>query len=221
MDSVDRLAAPEVQSMRFGDLRIAFDDRVLRPRPWTAAQSEWAAELLARVPEGDVLELCAGVGHIGLLAVSSNQRRLVCVDLDPRAAAYAGCNTLAAGLGQRVEVREGRVQDVLLEGERFPLVIADPPWVRHDATDRFPEDPLLAIDGGEDGLEVARACLRVIESHLAAGGIALLQLGSLEQVEQIRSWLGVGHGLLVVETRDFPGSGVLVRLDIVEGTGSR
>ena len=37
----------EPEDMDFGRLRIAFDDRVLRPRPWTAAQSEWAAEILA------------------------------------------------------------------------------------------------------------------------------------------------------------------------------
>ncbi|MBI2244007.1 MAG: methyltransferase, partial [Nocardioides sp.] len=62
--------APE--TMGFGPLRITFDGRVLRPRPWTAAQSEWAAEILADAPAGPVLELCAGAGQIGLLAVAGS-----------------------------------------------------------------------------------------------------------------------------------------------------
>ena len=57
--------------MVFGHLPIAFDERVLRPRPWTVAQSRWAAELLHDRPAPSaVLELCAGAGHIGLLALA-------------------------------------------------------------------------------------------------------------------------------------------------------
>src|SRR3954470_22156804 len=66
--------------MTFGDLPIEYDDRVLEPRAWTALQAEWAADLLEEAPPGPVLELCSGAGHIGLLAVSRQRRRLVCVD---------------------------------------------------------------------------------------------------------------------------------------------
>ena len=50
------------------------------------------------------------------------------------------------------------MDEVLAPDERFALVIADPPWVPRAETGRFPEDPLLAIDGGDDGLDLARAC---------------------------------------------------------------
>ena len=64
----------------------------------------------------------------------------------------------------------GRISDVLAPGERFPLIIADPPWVRRAETRRFPEDPLLAIDGGDDGMSVVRECLAAIAAHLAPAG---------------------------------------------------
>ena len=49
--------------------------------------------------------------------------------------------------------------DVVLDPhERFAVVIADPPWVPRADTGRYPEDPVLAIDGGDDGLDLARAC---------------------------------------------------------------
>lgn len=206
-------AAParKPQTMRFGTLDIAFDNRVLRPRPWTTAQSFWAADLMRAAPEGDVLELCTGAGHIGLLAVAGNQRRLVAVDLDPVAAAFAAGNADAAGITARVEIREGPMDQVLDDDERFAVVIADPPWVRRAETGRFPEDPLLAIDGGADGLDLARTCLSVIAAHLAPGGSALLQLGSADQLDDLANALDCG--LRVHEIRDYQEMGVLVRLD--------
>ena len=180
-----------METMDFDGLTIDFDDHVLRPRPWTVAQSRWAADLLAELPDGPVLELCCGAGQIGLAAVARTGRSLVCVDLNPVAVAYTERNARAAGLGDRVTVREGRLVEEVGTDERFPLVIADPPWVESSGTGAFPEDPLEAIDGGADGLAVARQCLEVIETRLVGPGAALLQLGTVDQVAALMS-LGSG-----------------------------
>jgi methylase of polypeptide subunit release factors len=206
-------AAPSVpETIDFGGLRISFDDRVLRPRTWTEHQSHWAAELLPDVPPGDVLELCSGAGQIGLLAVAASTRRLVCVDLNPAAAELTLENARAAGMQDRVEMRLGRIDQVLTAGESFPMVIADPPWVRRAETDRFPEDPLVAIDGGDDGLSVARECLAAVAEHLAPGGVALFQLGPGGQAEELAA-LAADAGLVAGEVRTFGDRGVLLRLD--------
>jgi len=198
----------EVETIAFGPLQIAFDQRVLRPRPWTAAQSGWAAELIAQAPAGPILELCAGAGQIGLLAVVGSGRRLVCVDVDPAACAFARRNARAAGLADLVEVREGAVDEVLGDDERFAVVIADPPWVRHSDVGRYPEDPLRAIDGGPDGVALARTCVDVARRHLRPDGSVLLQLGTAQQVDLLDT-----DGLTVAEIRAYP-RGVLVRLDL-------
>jgi release factor glutamine methyltransferase len=197
--------------MRFGTLDIAYDDRVLEPRAWTTAQSEWAAELLESVPDGPVLELCAGAGHIGLLAIQASPRPLVAVDLNPAACAFIAANAEAAGLADHVEVREGKLEEVLGPDDQFALVIADPPWVPSSDTGRFPEDPEIAIDGGTDGLDLARACIRVIGGHLMVGGAAVLQLGNLDQADALTD-LATSCGLVLARPRTFE-RGVLVRLD--------
>lgn len=199
------------QSLRFGSLDIAFDARVLQPRPWTTAQSEWAAELLPELPEGPALELCAGAGQIGLLAIAREPRELVAVDLNPVACAYVAQNAAAAGLADWLDIREGALEEALDPDERFALVLADPPWVPHADVGRFPADPLVAIDGGADGLEIARACVRTIGRHLAEGGAAILQVGTTAQVERLADDLAAA-GLAVVGVREL-GGGVLVRLD--------
>ena len=210
MTSTKPSAAPAAASIELGGLAIAYDDRVLAPRAWTAAQSQWAESLLEDAPPGPVLELCTGAGHIGLLAVLHNDRRLVAVDANPVACDYARRNAAAAGLSDRVEVREARLEEALEPDELFPAIVADPPWVPSDRTADFPEDPLLAIDGGADGLTVARLCLQVARAHLLPSGAMLLQLGSVAQATALQDFLdGAGWPLAVSEVRQPAPNGVV------------
>jgi methylase of polypeptide subunit release factors len=209
-----RAAAEASRSVDFQGLSIEYDDRVLTPRPWTAAQSVWAAELIAVAPPGPVLELCSGAGHIGLLAVSLAPRRLVCVDADPVACGFLRRNAGRAGI--RVDVREGPMDQVLTSEERFAVVIADPPWVPAADVARFPEDPVTAIDGGPDGLDLVRGCLDVIDRHLVLAGSALVQVGPDGQADRLAELVADHDDLTVIEVRQFE-RGALVQLDRVAG----
>lgn len=197
--------------IRFGDLDIVYDGSVLCPREWTLAQSQWAAALLVDAPPGPVLELFTGAGHIGLAAVVDGSRDLVMVDLNPAACSLARLNADMSGMGDRAEVREGRVDEVLRDDERFVVIIADPPWVPSSDIGEFPEDPTIAIDGGSDGLELARQACDVIGRHLVPGGSAVLQLGTVAQARAIDDHLATTSRLRVVETRTYE-RGVLLRL---------
>lgn len=202
------------RTLSFGPLRIAYDDRVLEPRPWTFAQSEWAAELLEGTPPGAILELCSGAGQIGLAAAVLSGREVVLVDASEAACEISVRNAADAGLGGRVEVRHGPMDAVLRPEERFALVLADPPYIPTTDTGTFPEDPLGAIDGGDDGLDLARLCLSVAAAHLAAGREVLLQLRDLTQAEQLAAELRDGPGVPLehVDARVVEGRGALLRL---------
>ncbi len=188
----------------FGGLEIAYDDRVLEPRAWTAMQSRWAADLLDGDPAARILELCAGAGHIGLLATSLSGASLVCLDLNPVACDFARANAERAGLAGRVEVRCAPLEEAGHQGdglpETFDLVIADPPWVLRAELDRFPDDPTLAIDGGDDGLDVARACVVRARAALSVGGDLLVQLGDEPQAGALGTW-AAERGWRTVEVR--------------------
>lgn len=179
-----------MRSVVVGGLTIAYDERVLAPRPWTELQGRWAAELAATVPEGPILELFAGVGHIGLVAADGCGRALVQVDANPAACELARRNAAAAGI--RVDVRCGRIDEALDPDERYPLVLADPPYLPTDALGDFPDDPAIAVDGGADGLDLARAAVAVVDRVLLPGGEALLQLWGRAQVERLVEQLPPG-----------------------------
>ncbi len=210
----------EPRATPFGSLVIAYDERVLAPREWTTAQSAWAAELLHELPGGPVLELCCGAGHIGLLAVQGSRRDLVQVDRNPVACAFARTNAERARPRGRVEVREGPMDEVVAADERFALVIADPPYLPAAAVGTFPEDPVLAVDGGTDGLDLVWLCLEMIRRHLAPAGQALLQLRDTMQSDALRDRLAADDGALrLVEVRAVGDHGVVARLTRADPEG--
>ena len=198
--------------MRFGPVTVEFDHTVLRPRPWTLALAEWAAELTDATV---LLEVGCGAGHIGLAAAVLSRSSLVQVDRSPAAYRWAQHNAAANGLTGLVSQRCGTVADVLAEGERFALVLADPPYVPSSEVDRFPDDPPGAIDGGPDGLTQVRSFLTEVAPHVASDGSLLLQLRGRPQVDALRAWLSTGPpapALVSVETREYGDDGAVTRL---------
>lgn len=202
------------ETVVFGPISVTFDDKVLRPRPWTLAQSTWAAELAGTVPAGRILELCCGAGQIGIAAAVNASRGLVLIDADATACQYAAANAAAAGISARVEVRCGSMDVALEAAEVFPLILADPPWVCSADTTRFPDDPLLAIDGGPDGLDLARSCVENIGRHLGSDGAAVLQLRDEDQAARIQAHLVQRPqiGLRLSEVRTSAPHGCLAKL---------
>src|SRR5947209_7641166 len=122
---VAAMASEQIEQMAFGPLTVTFDASVLRPRPWTAAQGEWASELVATgaAPDGPLLELCSGAGQIGLVATALSGRPLLQVDASQPACRFARANADAAGpdIAERVSIRCAPFEQALHEDESFAV----------------------------------------------------------------------------------------------------
>jgi release factor glutamine methyltransferase len=107
------------------------------------------------------------------------------------------------------------VQTALRADEQFPVIIADPPYLPSSATGRWPQDPVLAIDGGADGLNLIRACLKVAAEHLSRGGCMLLQVAGSGQAAQVDRILQArpGWGLQAGELRTVDAERAVLRVD--------
>jgi len=195
----------------FGPIEVEYDDTVLTPRPWTLAQSEWAAEL----SDGEVmLELGCGAGQIGLAGAVLSGSCVIQVDRHEPACWWAARNAERNGCADLAEQRCGTASEVLAEGESFSLVLADPPYVPSAEVGAFPDDPLGAIDGGVDGLTEVRSFLAGVVPHLRPGADVLLQLRGLTQVDQLQQWLTHSStlGLAIAETRVYGADRSVTRL---------
>jgi len=203
-------AGPRAE-LSFGPLVVRYDDSVIEPRPWTIAQSEWAAEAALGVPAGPILELCCGAGHIGLATAVLTGRPLVQVDASAAACDLARDNARRTGLAPVVAVRRRQLLDAAASHERFPVILADPPYIPSGEVGSF-DDPEHAIDGGADGLDLAAACCVVAADHLVAGGVFSLQLGGRDQWERLARRLPLP--LRFVEHRSYGADRSVVHLTL-------
>jgi release factor glutamine methyltransferase len=126
-----------------------------------------------------VVDLCCGSGAVGVaLAAAVGPLELHAADVDPAAVRCARRNLAAAG----GRAYEGDLFDALPTGlrGRVDLVVANAPYVPADAVALMPaearlHEPLVALSGGADGLDVLRRVVAGAPAWLAPGGHVLVE----------------------------------------------
>lgn len=168
-----------LHSAYFMGLKFYVDDRVLIPRQDTETLAEAVIVALHEFPEPDVLDLCAGSGAIGLsvktLIPSAN---VTLTDLSRDALEVVRKN--AHELNVDVETRHGDLFKAVGK-DRFDLIVSNPPYIPHDdlagLQREVRREPMLALDGGSDGLDVYRRIAAEVSAHLNPGGFLYLEVG--------------------------------------------
>jgi release factor glutamine methyltransferase len=161
----------------FRGLRITVAPGVFVPRRRTEFLVEQA---LAQAPGSTVVvDLCCGSGAVGAaLAAGLGRVELHAADIDPVAVGCARGNVAAAG----GHVHQGDLFDALpdeLRG-RIGILAANVPYVPSDEIGLLPleardHEPLVALDGGTDGLDVLRRVAAEAPRWLAPGGCVLVE----------------------------------------------
>lgn len=168
-----------LHSAYFMGLKFYVDDRVLIPRQDTETLAEAVIVALHEFPEPDVLDLCTGSGAIGLsvktLIPSAN---VTLTDLSRDALEVVRKN--AHELNVDVETRHGDLFKAVGK-DRFDLIVSNPPYIPHDdlagLQREVRREPMLALDGGSDGLDVYRRIAAEVSAHLNPGGFLYLEVG--------------------------------------------
>lgn len=160
------------------------DERAIVPRSYIGELLAGDEFSLMRDPEAvaTVLDLCTGSGALAILAAMAFPNAEVsAVDLSPGALEVARENVALHGLEERVALYEGDLFSPLGDA-RFDLIVTNPPYVDAEAMAMLPAEyraePVLALDGGPDGLDVVRRILAEAPLHLNAGGGLLCEIGT-------------------------------------------
>lgn len=181
----------------FWSLDFALAPETLVPRPETETLVEAA---LTAFPDRDaplrVLDLGTGTGAI-LAAILTERPRAtgVGVDLSEGAARRARANLAAHGLAGRSLVVVGNWAAAIKGG--FDLALSNPPYISRGEIKALgrevrEHDPLLALDGGDDGLDAYHAIIRDLPRLLGKGGRAILELGIGQEAEVARLLVDAG-----------------------------
>lgn len=168
------------QSDQHGETGAAPDGQPVEP----AEPAAPAAPPVLVEPGCRVLEIGTGTGCIALSIASERPgTRVVATDLSPQAVALATRNRDALGLERAVSVVEGDLASAVdpeLMGT-FSVLVSNPPYIPSAVVPTLPQEvigyePGLALDGGEDGLDVFRRILELAPRALAPGGMLCCEL---------------------------------------------
>ncbi|WIG98416.1 peptide chain release factor N(5)-glutamine methyltransferase [Myxococcus sp. SDU36] len=158
------------------------DARVLIPRPETELLVEAALRMLPKDAPGRALDVCTGSGCIAIsLAAERPQATVIATDLSPDACALARENAQALGVADRVTVLQGDLFAPVPAGERFQVVVSNPPYIASEEiaglSAEVRREPKLALDGGPDGLVAVRRVVTGARQWLEPGGLLAMEIG--------------------------------------------
>jgi release factor glutamine methyltransferase len=186
----------------FFGLAFQVDRRALIPRPETERLVELAeGEVMRRLAAGPrgaddppilIADVGTGSGAIAVALAVTLRRRgaidavaLVATDISADALDLAKENAVGHAVADRMTFAEGDLLTdaaALRDRRPFDLILANLPYVRHDAMAGLPRatsfEPVLALDGGPDGLTVIGRLLDSLPETLAPDGVALLEIGA-------------------------------------------
>lgn len=168
-------------SRHFYGLPFKVDARVLVPRPETELLVEAILRNVPKDAPARLLDLCTGSGCVAVaFAVERPQASVWATDLSKDACDVAKENAETHGVGARVTIKEGDLYAPLPPGVLFDAIASNPPYIPSaEIPGLMPEvrkEPLLALDGGADGLTVIRRIVADARGRLKAGGALALEI---------------------------------------------
>jgi release factor glutamine methyltransferase len=200
----------------FCGLRIAVEPGVFVPRRRTEFLAGRAVSLASAHPGSPgpvVVDLCCGSGALGVaVAAALPAADLHAADIDPAAVRCARRNVIPAG----GRVYEGDLYGPLpaaLRG-RVSLLLANVPYVPTREVAFLPaeasrHEPLVALDGGADGLDVLRRVAAAAPRWLAPGGHLLTEVSDRQAAAAAAIMTGSGLTPQVVTSADVPATVVI------------
>jgi release factor glutamine methyltransferase len=174
-----------VGSASFCGLEMAVNRHVLIPRPETELLAEAGWQFLSTLNSqpSTALDFGTGSGCIAIaLAAKCPTTRVVALDLSAEALSIAKQNAATNSVVERSEFRHGDGFAALQPGERFDLIVSNPPYIASAEIETLqPEvrdhDPRGALDGGADGLDFYRRLAAESRTFLKPHGKLMLEFG--------------------------------------------
>ena len=172
-----------VNEQEFYGLKFFVNENVLIPQPDTEIIVEEALNIIS---DGDrVLDLCTGSGVIGVTIANKKNANVVASDISKKALEVAKINADNLGDSKVTLVESNLFENI--EG-KFNVIVSNPPYIKKDVirtlSKEVQNEPIIALDGGIDGLDFYKKIVEEAINYLEDGGYLLLEIG-YDQKEEV------------------------------------
>lgn len=192
----------------FMGLPFRVNESVLIPRLDTEILAEQAIGVISGKGwvEPQVLDLCSGSGALGIVVAREFKgAEVTFADVSQDAMSVAMNNAQINNVFRRCMFLTGDMFDALPTEKGYDMIISNPPYIKTDvictlSTEVKDHEPLLALDGGTDGLDMYRKIAANAGGRLNDGGVLALEIG-YNQAEDVAR--------LLAESGDFSKAAVI------------
>ncbi len=164
----------------FYGLSFDVNKKVLTPRMETEILVEQVLKAQKNFKKPKILDLGTGSGCIAISLAKNCQAEIVAVDISKVALATAQANAKKNDV--KIEFLCSNLFDGLKRKRKFDIIVSNPPYIKTDDIKKLDKnvrecDPILALDGGEDGLQFYREICEKAPSRLYSTGMLFFEVG--------------------------------------------
>ena len=165
----------------FMKLSFYVNENVLIPRQDTEVLVEEVISIAKRINAKKILDLCTGSGSIAVsLAKYIENSQITAVDISKEALMVAKKNAKNNNVENQITFVKSDLFNKLGK-EKYDIIVSNPPYIKKDVIKKLSKDvqnePIIALDGGKDGLVFYKKIVNEAIDYLKLGGYLCLEIG--------------------------------------------
>lgn len=162
----------------FMGLSFMAREGVLIPRFDTETLAERASEFVDS--STSVLDLCCGSGILGIYLSKHKGAKVTCIDVSEEAVDLTKAN--ADFHGVKIEIKRGNLFEPI-KRKKYNIIVSNPPYIpskdiKNLQIEVRDYEPVLSLDGGNDGLDFYRRIAEEAPKHLKKRGRLMFEIGA-------------------------------------------
>ena len=167
------------------------NENVLIPRQDTEVLVEKAIEYINKNNFESLLDMCTGSGCVGIsIANNSNIKNITLVDISKKALEVANENIKINKVGKPIIAICSDLFTNLKDEKKYDIIVSNPPYIKTKDMSfldvKVKKEPALALDGGEDGVNIYIKILEQAKKFLNDGAIIMFEIG-YDELESIKA----------------------------------